>query len=94
MLSDEKRDSNKFRSIPNDRTDIYPESDGKPMAETDIHRDLIIDMIDMLQNHFRECSNVYVSGNLLLYYEKGNPRKSVVPDVFVVFGVENKKRRK
>ena len=39
--------STQIRSLPTERTVIYPESDGKPMAETDIHRDLMIDMIDM-----------------------------------------------
>ena len=29
---------------------------------------------------------MYVSGNLLLYYEEGNPGASVAPDVFVVVG--------
>lgn len=33
-----------------------------------------------------------VSGDLLIYYEEGNPRVSIVPDVFVVFGVEDRKR--
>ena len=75
------------------QTVIYPESDGKPMAETEIHRDLMIDMIDMLKNHFKDRPDAYVSGNLLLYYEKGNPQKSVAPDVFVAFGVEKKRRR-
>ena len=75
------------------QTIIYPESDGKPMAETDIHRDLMIDFIEMLKNHFNARPDVYVSGNLLLYYEEGNPRKSVAPDVFVVLGIEKKKRR-
>ena len=28
-----------------------------------------------------------------MYYEEGNPRKSVAPDVFVVFGVGKKPRR-
>jgi Uma2 family endonuclease len=83
----------KIRSLPAERTVIYPESDGKPMAETDIHRDLMLDIIEMLKNHFRARPDVYVSGNLLLYYEKGNPQKSVVPDVFVVLGIEKKKRR-
>ncbi len=27
---------------------FYPESDGQPMAETDVHRDLMIDLIAML----------------------------------------------
>ena len=72
---------------------IYPSSDGKPMAETDKHRKLIVDFIQMLEHHFREVNNVYVSGNLLIYYEEGNPRRSVAPDVFVVFGVGKKPRR-
>ena len=83
----------KIRSVPADREIYYPESDGKPMAETDVHRDLMTDFIEMLKVHFQDDSDVYVSGNLLLYYEKGNPKKSVAPDVFVVFGVEKKMRR-
>jgi len=85
--------SKKIRSLPTERAVIYPESDGKPMAETDIHRNLMIDTIRILENHFKERDDVYVSGNLLLYYEKGNRYKSVSPDVFVVFGVEKKRRR-
>lgn len=79
----------KIQSAP---TIIYPESDGKPMAETDKHRDLMVDCIQMLQHHFRD-DPVYVSGNLLMYYEQGNPKKSVAPDVFVVFDVSKKPRR-
>ena len=30
---------------------------------------------------------VYVSANSFLYYERGNPRAVVAPDVFVVLGV-------
>ena len=85
--------SPKIRSLPTERTVIYPETDGKPMAETDIHRKLMTDFIEMLSNHFRSRPDVYVSGNLLLYYERGNPTKSVAPDVLVVFGVEKKRRR-
>ncbi|MCY3552603.1 MAG: hypothetical protein OXH39_19275 [Candidatus Poribacteria bacterium] len=70
----------------------YPSSDGKPMAETDRHRKLMVNFIQMLEHHFREVNNIYVSGNLLIYCEEGNPRKSVAPDVFVVFGVGKKMR--
>jgi len=73
-------------------TIVYPESDGKPMAETDTHRDLMIDFIQVLKHHYRDDADVYVSGNLLIYYEEGNPRKSISPDVFVVFGVAKKRR--
>ncbi len=74
-------------------TIVYPESDGKPMAETDRHRKLMMDFIFMLENHFEDVNDVYVSGNLLMYYEEGNIHKSVSPDVFVVFGVSKKDRR-
>ena len=79
----------KIQSAP---TIFYPESDGKPMAETDKHRDLMIDFIQMLKHYYRNENDVYVSGNLLMYYEEGNPRKSISPDVFVVFGVAKKQR--
>ena len=64
----------------------YPESDGKPMAETPIHRDVMLYCIEALKDHFAEDPDVYVSGNMLLYDEKGK-RTSVSPDVFVVRGV-------
>ena len=74
------------------RAIFYPETDGKPMAETDLHRKLMVRLINLLQRFF-VGQQVYVSGNLLLYYEEGNPRKSVSPDCFVVFGVDQFDRR-
>jgi Uma2 family endonuclease len=70
----------------------YPESDGKPMAETDLHRDEMVRLIQSLGRFFAGQS-VYVSGNLLLYYEEGNPKKSVSPDAFVVKGISPHRRR-
>jgi len=70
---------------------FYPESDGKPMAETDLHREIMIWIIHLLQR-FLAGQRAYVSGNLLIYYEQGNPRKSVAPDCFVVWGVESRYR--
>ncbi|MDE0637163.1 MAG: Uma2 family endonuclease [Candidatus Poribacteria bacterium] len=81
------------RKIQSAPTIVYPESDGEPMAETEKHRDLMIDFIQMLKHHFESTNDVYVSGNLFIYYEEANPRKSISPDVFVVFGVEKKQRR-
>ena len=48
--------------------------------------------IGALTRHFGGRRDVYVSGDLLLYYEEGNPRVSIAPDVFVVFGVEDRQR--
>lgn len=65
----------------------YPEGDGKPMAETAIHRDVMILLILMLKAFFARRRDVYVSGNMMLYYEPGNRRAAVAPDVFVTMGV-------
>ena len=70
----------------------YPSSDGQPMAENDAQRHAIIYAINALTRHFGGRPDVYVSGDLLIYYEEGNPRVSIVPDVFVVFGVEDRER--
>lgn len=71
----------------------YPESDGKPMAETDVHRDVMTDLIYRLKSRYSERADVYVSGNLLVYYQEGNPKKVLAPDCFVAFGVPPGDRR-
>jgi Uma2 family endonuclease len=71
----------------------YPESDGKPLGETDAHRREILAIISMLDLYFAAHADVYISGNLMLYYEEGNPRAVVSPDVFVVKGVSKHERR-
>lgn len=70
----------------------YPSSDGKPMAETDWHRELMNALIQTLQQRYAQASDVYVSGNLLLFYVPGNKRRHVAPDVFVVKGVPKYER--
>ncbi|HWE37171.1 MAG TPA: Uma2 family endonuclease [Isosphaeraceae bacterium] len=76
-----------------DATELdYPTSDGKPMAETERHRDEMMDLIWTLQRHFAGDPMVCVSGNLLLFYEEGNKRKHISPDVFVVRGVPKRER--
>jgi Uma2 family endonuclease len=71
----------------------YPESDGKPVGETDVHRREILHTIETLERHFRDAPDIYVSGNLMFYYEEGNPSAVVSPDVFVVKGVRKGLRR-
>jgi Uma2 family endonuclease len=72
----------------------YPTSDGKPMAETDLHRQDVVDLIETLKDHFAADPNVYVSGNLPLYYVEGDPRRSVAPDVLVARDVPKLPPRK
>ncbi|MHC0061694.1 Uma2 family endonuclease [Nostoc sp. UIC 10890] len=71
----------------------YPDEDGKPMAEGDIQFSYLAYAINALRIYFQNHPDVYVAGNLFIYYEKGYPESVVAPDVFVVFGVENRDRR-
>ena len=73
--------------------DPYPWSDGLAMSETDFQAQAIICARHFLRTHFRERPDVYVSGNIFVYYEKGNSKLSVSPDILVAFGVERRKRR-
>lgn len=70
----------------------YPESDGKPMAESDVHRKELARQIEMLEDYYRG-QDVYISGDLLVYYVEGDPKKCVVPDVFVAKGISPVNRR-
>jgi Uma2 family endonuclease len=71
----------------------YPESDGQPMTESDATRNYLVYCVEALRLFFQGRSQVYVSGNLFIYYEEGKPEKNLSPDVFVVFGVSKRQRR-
>ncbi len=71
----------------------YPDEDGKPMAEGDVQCSYLTYARSALRLYFQTRSDVYVAGNLFIYYEQGNPESVVAPDVFVIFGVDNQDRR-
>ncbi|MDM9583580.1 Uma2 family endonuclease [Nostoc sp. GT001] len=71
----------------------YPDEDGKPLAEGDIQFSYLAYGINTLQIYFQNHLDVYVAGNVFIYYEIGYPESVVAPDVFVVFEVENRDRR-
>jgi len=71
---------------------VYPEPDGEPMAESDGARKYLVYGVEALQQYFSHRRDVYVTGNLWLSYTQGVPSAVVCPDVFVVFGVENRER--
>lgn len=71
---------------------IYPAQDGRPLAESEIHRRLMRDTVYGLRQHFRHRNDVYVGGALLMFYEEGNPHRFVAPDVLIAFGVPRQKR--
>ena len=75
-------------------TDIlYPEADGEPMAVSDLHRQQMIWTLEALEAHFSHDPTVYISGDILMYYEQGSPNISISPDVLVSFGLGKKLRR-
>lgn len=80
-------------AIPLEREVFYPESDGQPVAETEIHFDEITDLARALKERYRNARDAYVGANMLFYYREGLPKHSVAPDVFVVFGIEKRRRR-
>jgi Uma2 family endonuclease len=47
----------------------------------------MIDLIESLQAHFRPRPDVYVSGNILMFYEEGCPHVHLSPDVLVTLDV-------
>ena len=83
---------NNIPYAPTDNTDIYPDTDGEPMAASDYHLDILFWLILALRAYFAEIPDTYVSGDILTYYTEGNPRNVVAPDVLVSFGIGNKKR--
>ena len=70
----------------------YPSSDGQPIAETDHQRTPLTYAVEALRHHFRDRTDVYVSGNLFIYYREGDPQAVVAPDVFVVVGAHSADR--
>lgn len=72
--------------------DFYPSSDGKPMAECDLHRKEMMYLIEALEGWYEDAPDIYVSGNLLLYYVRGDRNCVVAPDVFVVKGIPKRDR--
>lgn len=70
----------------------YPESDGKPMGETDLHRDWMVRLLEIFRQRYIG-QQVYIASDLLLYYVEGTPTKYVVPDCFVVLNCDPQRRR-
>lgn len=66
---------------------IYPESDGKPIADNTIQFRWITVIYYNLAWLFAEDEQVFVAGDLLWYPVQGNNQLSQAPDVMVVFGV-------
>ncbi len=79
---------------PLDSPFLYPESDGKPMADNTLQYQWIVRLVSNLKHLFRE-QTVFVAGDLLWYPQQVTvpPAPAQAPDALVVFGRPAGERR-
>ena len=75
------------RPLDADADYYYPDSDGRPVGETPVHFRNLRHLVDILEGWFAGEPQVYVAGNMFIYYARGDRLKHVSPDLFVVRGV-------
>ena len=69
-----------------DREIIYPDSDGKPMADNTKQFNWIVLLKENLECLFANNPDIFVAGDLLWYPVEGHPEIRVAPDVLVALG--------
>ena len=65
---------------------IYPDSDGKPMADNTIQFELIVEIKKGLDLLYINEPNVFIAGDLFWYPVQGQSKIVTAPDVMAVFG--------
>lgn len=65
---------------------VYPDSDGKPMAENTLQYQWIVTVTGGLAHLFADDQAVFVAGDLFWYPVEGHPEIRVAPDTLVAFG--------
>ncbi len=65
---------------------VYPESDGKPMADNTKQLESIVYLFDNLGSLFADRDDVFVAADLFWYPVEGHPEIRTAPDVMVAFG--------
>ncbi len=63
------------------------------MAETGYHVKTMVGLYQTLELLFKDSADVCIISDMMFYYEEGNPRKSIAPDVMIVSGVGKHLRR-
>ncbi len=71
---------------------VYPDSDGRRMADNDEQFLWLTTIKDNLDDVYRDRPDVYVAGDHLIYAEEGQPKRRRAPDVYVAFGRPKRKR--
>jgi len=81
----------RMTAIPLEDEIFYPESDGEPMAETKLHLQEMMYVLEALEDRFLDEPDVFIGGNLFFYYERGVKDAVVAPDAFVAKGLPDGK---
>ena len=71
---------------------LYPDSDGRRMADNDEQFLWLTTIKDNLDDLYRDRPDVYVAGDHLIYAEEGKPKRRRAPDVYVALGRPKRKR--
>ncbi len=66
-------------------TIYYPDTDHQPVPDGEYQFPLLATVFTTLNTHFSKIPGARVNGNVFLYYEEGNPRKTIAPDCYVAF---------
>ena len=66
---------------------VYPETDGMPLPDGEYQAPLYRRIVRDLEVHFRDTAGARVNGDTFIYHVEGEPRRSVSPDCYVVFGL-------
>jgi Uma2 family endonuclease len=74
------------RIPPRSKQPIYPERDGRPLADNTKQFRWVFLLCGNIQAMFHRCLDVFVAADLLWYPVEGEPGVSTAPDVLVVFG--------
>ncbi len=64
----------------------YPDSDGEPMADNTLQWDTIAYLVTAIRRWYADRTDVFVAGDLLWYFEEGNPKARLAPDCMVAIG--------
>ncbi len=71
----------------------YPDSDGRFLPENHQQACAIVNLRFALLHHFDRVPRVVLRGGMFMYYEEGNPKKNIAPDIFVVLDHDMGERR-
>ena len=67
---------------------FYPEEDGVLLPDPFEQEIEYVQARVIMAGYHANQPNTFVSGNTFIYYERGNPRRSISPDCYIAFDVD------